>query len=31
MWSDIDYLLDYEDFTISDDYDRNTMKKVTDL
>lgn len=31
IWSDIDYMQEYEDFTISDKYDTNVMKKVTDL
>lgn len=31
LWSDIDYMEKYEDFTISNQYNVNLMKKVTDL
>ncbi|KRX02081.1 Glycoside hydrolase, superfamily [Pseudocohnilembus persalinus] len=30
LWSDIDYMQDYEDFTISNKYDTDQMKTVTD-
>lgn len=31
MWSDIDYLQDYQDFTVSSKYDVDVMKNVADL
>lgn len=31
MWSDIGYMKNYEDFTISEKYDVQVMKNVTDL
>jgi alpha-glucosidase (family GH31 glycosyl hydrolase) len=31
MWNDLDYMVDYQDFTLQKDYLPSEMNKLTDL